>query len=39
MTYNNEHNYYECQMKLKQGFYNYKYVVVDENGNLEEGGN
>ena len=24
-------------MKLKQGFYNYKYVVVDADGNLNEG--
>ncbi|MFT5627421.1 MAG: hypothetical protein ACI92X_000648 [Dokdonia sp.] len=28
---------YEAIMKLKQGFYNYKYVVVDAKGNLDEG--
>ncbi len=28
---------YECAFRLKQGFYNYKYVVTDRNGNLDEG--
>lgn len=37
MTYNSNKRQYECQMKLKQGFYNYKYVVVDGEGNLNEG--
>lgn len=37
MIYNTEANRYECTIKLKQGFYNYKYVVVDEKGHLNEG--
>ncbi len=37
MTYNSKMGYYETQMLLKQGFYNYKYVVVVENGNIDEG--
>ena len=37
MTYNSKTGYYETQMLLKQGFYNYKYVVVVENGNIDEG--
>lgn len=37
MTYNSKMGYYETQMLLKQGFYNYKYVVVDENGNIDDG--
>ena len=37
MTYNEESGLYENQLLLKQGFYNYKYVVVDGNGELIEG--
>lgn len=37
MQYNPETNLYECTFKLKQGFYNYKYVVVEKNGSLDEG--
>ena len=37
MSYNNSSGQYECQMKLKQGFYNYKYVIVDREGYLYEG--
>ncbi|WP_425077383.1 type IX secretion system plug protein domain-containing protein [Psychroserpens sp. S379A] len=37
MVYNSDENYYEAIFKLKQGFYNYKYVVVDPDGNLDEG--
>ncbi|MFC0604034.1 type IX secretion system plug protein [Winogradskyella pulchriflava] len=38
MEFNSESGKYETMMRLKQGFYNYKYVVVDkETGNLEEG--
>jgi len=37
MVYNSEENYYEAIFKLKQGFYNYKYVVVDSEGHLDEG--
>ncbi|RZP00471.1 MAG: DUF5103 domain-containing protein [Flavobacteriales bacterium] len=34
MTYNNSRNNYELSLKLKQGFYNYKYSVLD-NSNKE----
>lgn len=38
MTYNYESRRYEGLMRLKQGFYNYKYVAVDKNtGALDEG--
>lgn len=38
MEFNPESKRYECMMRLKQGFYNYKYVAVDKNtGALEEG--
>lgn len=37
MVFNPQQGYYESVFKLKQGFYNYKYVVVDANGNLDEG--
>ena len=37
MTYYSESGLYECAFKLKQGFYNYKYVLVDARGNLNEG--
>ena len=37
MSYNNERGAYEGILTLKQGFYNYKYVTVDANGNLNEG--
>lgn len=37
MFYNSQRGVYEAIIKLKQGFYNYKYVVVDSNGNLDEG--
>lgn len=36
MTYNPNSGTYENEMLLKQGFYNYKYVVIDENNNLIE---
>jgi len=29
-----ENNYYETDILLKQGFYNYTYVTLDENGNI-----
>ncbi|WP_115461259.1 type IX secretion system plug protein [Winogradskyella aurantiaca] len=38
MIYNSDRGMYECSMKLKQGFYNYKYVIVDSEGYLNEGG-
>ncbi|OZV69198.1 type IX secretion system plug protein [Winogradskyella aurantia] len=38
MRYNSEKGIYECIMRLKQGFYNYKYVTVDQTtGVLDEG--
>lgn len=37
MLLNSESGFYEAAIKLKQGFYNFKYVVVDPNGNLDEG--
>ncbi|WP_299337341.1 DUF5103 domain-containing protein [uncultured Psychroserpens sp.] len=37
LTFNSESGLYEVAFKLKQGFYNYKYVVVDAQGNLDEG--
>ncbi|RNC84069.1 MAG: DUF5103 domain-containing protein [Winogradskyella sp.] len=37
MTYNREAGQYECILKLKQGFYNYKFVTLDLDGNLDEG--
>ncbi|MGZ0016310.1 type IX secretion system plug protein [Yeosuana sp. AK3] len=29
---------FKCSILLKQGFYNYKFVTIDDNGNLNEGG-
>lgn len=37
MTFNPDSGFYETSLVLKQGFYNYKYVVVDNDGNLNEG--
>lgn len=37
MNFNQQSGFYETSLKLKQGFYNYKYVLVDKNGNLNEG--
>ncbi len=37
MTFNSQTGYYETVIKLKQGFYNYKYVMKNENGTLDEG--
>ena len=38
MDYNSESGKYECMMRLKQGFYNYKFVAVDKDTNeLDEG--
>lgn len=38
MDYNVSTGRYECAMRLKQGFYNYKYVVVDKvTGEIDEG--
>jgi len=37
MDYNVGNGFYETQLLLKQGFYNYKYVVVNADGTLNEG--
>ena len=37
MTFNSASGFYETSLKLKQGFYSYKYVMVDKNGALDEG--
>lgn len=37
MSYNFQKGIYELSIMLKQGFYNYKYVVVDEKNDLQEG--
>lgn len=37
LNYNEEIGVFETQIKLKQGFYNYKYVIVDDQGRLDEG--
>ena len=37
LFFNSEKGLYETAFKLKQGFYNYKYVVVDPDGYLDEG--
>ncbi|MBE9488953.1 MAG: DUF5103 domain-containing protein [Bacteroidetes bacterium] len=37
MTFNPRSGFYETQLVLKQGFYNYKYVIVDEKDTLVEG--
>ena len=43
MVFNNLRNKFQLKLKLKQGFYNYKYVVVDKSKkiikNLNVGGN
>ncbi|MCD2260323.1 type IX secretion system plug protein domain-containing protein [Psychroserpens luteolus] len=37
LSFDSSSGRYEAIIKLKQGFYNYKYVVVDKDGNLDEG--
>jgi len=37
MIYNPKSDLFECAIKLKQGFYNYKYIIVDAKGNIDEG--
>lgn len=37
MAFNPKNGLYQASMKLKQGFYNYKYVVVNKDGSLNEG--
>lgn len=37
MAYDPIKKRYQCNLKFKQGFYNYKFVVLDSYGNLNEG--
>lgn len=37
MIFNNRTGYYETNLTLKQGFYNYKYIIADQNGKIDEG--
>ncbi|GGG41220.1 type IX secretion system plug protein [Bizionia arctica] len=37
MIFNESRGVYEAQLLLKQGFYNYKYVLVDDNDEIQEG--
>jgi hypothetical protein len=37
LLYNPERGLYETDFKLKQGFYNYKYVILKADGTLDEG--
>lgn len=37
MAYDPIKKRYQCNLKFKQGFYNYKYVALDANGNINEG--
>lgn len=37
MRYNPESGTYEGARKFKQGFYNYKYVLLDADGNIDDG--
>lgn len=37
LNYNPETNLYEGAIRMKQGFYNYKYVLVEKDGTLDEG--
>jgi hypothetical protein len=37
MIFNPTTGFYEVALKLKQGFYSYKYVLVDNDGKLNEG--
>jgi hypothetical protein len=38
MTYNSASDSHELMLKLKQGFYNYKYVLVNEYDEINQGG-
>ena len=38
MRFNSNFNLFEAEIKLKQGFYNYKYVLLDKNNNIIPGG-
>ena len=38
ITYNRSSGSHELMLKLKQGFYNYKYVIVNEYDQINQGG-
>lgn len=38
MIYDEYSNVYKNAMLLKQGFYNYKYILVNDDGSIDEGG-
>lgn len=37
LTYDEQNDIYRLKRLFKQGFYNYKYVIVNEDGSLDEG--
>ncbi|GAA4238464.1 DUF5103 domain-containing protein [Postechiella marina] len=37
LTFDPENNIYSCPILLKQGFYNYKYVIVNKDNSIDEG--
>ncbi|WP_455423580.1 type IX secretion system plug protein [Aestuariivivens marinum] len=37
LTFNDYTNRYHCTLLLKQGFYNYKYVAINDDGTIDEG--
>ena len=37
MVFNPNKGVYEASLLMKQGFYNYKYVVIDKENTLQEG--
>ena len=37
LTFDAKNNIYSCPILLKQGFYNYKYVIVNKTGSIDEG--
>lgn len=37
LTFDAKNNIYSCSLLLKQGFYNYKYIVVNNDNSIDEG--
>lgn len=37
LVYNSQKNVYELQRLFKQGFYNYKYILLNKNGSVNDG--
>lgn len=37
LTYNEDTGYYEAARLFKQGYYNYKYVLLNEDGSIDDG--